>query len=115
MQLIERELKRYFILCAIKNKNKGLGMYSKDVDNLWHMFILYTKDYMKFGKEVFDHYLHHSPRGRGELKSEANPRQNHEEYKYFIELYESTFKEKVHPILLIDSYELMCEKRKQNI
>lgn len=34
MVILERELKRYLILSLVKDA--GRGMYSKDVDNLWH-------------------------------------------------------------------------------
>lgn len=56
----ERELKRYFILCGTYPEEL-LMMFSPEVDNLWHTFILYTKDYKKFCKEVFGYFMHHCP------------------------------------------------------
>ncbi len=33
----------------------------KDIDHMWHVFLLYTEDYMKFCDDYFGHYLHHLP------------------------------------------------------
>src|ERR1700730_9913009 len=40
---------------------RGLAMTSRDVDEVWHTHILFTRDYMAFTKEVFGRYLHHQP------------------------------------------------------
>jgi hypothetical protein len=31
------------------------------IDQMWHIFLLYTKDYMEFCANNFDEYLHHLP------------------------------------------------------
>lgn len=33
----------------------------KSIDLMWHIFLLYTKDYMNFCQEYFGEYLHHLP------------------------------------------------------
>jgi hypothetical protein len=33
----------------------------REIDNMWHSFILYTKDYTDFCLEKFGEYLHHEP------------------------------------------------------
>lgn len=33
----------------------------KEIDDMWHTFILFTREYMDFGKQYFGHYLHHAP------------------------------------------------------
>lgn len=33
----------------------------RDIDNMWHNFILYTHDYTNFCLETFNEYLHHVP------------------------------------------------------
>jgi hypothetical protein len=33
----------------------------REVDNMWHNFILYTKDYHEFCQRFFGEYLHHQP------------------------------------------------------
>jgi len=55
----EIELKRYLILCSLYSDS--LPMLSGEVDNLWHTFILFTKDYEAFCKCVAHKYLHHVP------------------------------------------------------
>jgi hypothetical protein len=33
----------------------------RDIDQMWHVFLLYTKDYMDFCLKYFGEYLHHLP------------------------------------------------------
>ena len=33
----------------------------RDIDQMWHVFLLYTQDYMSFCDEYFGEYLHHLP------------------------------------------------------
>lgn len=33
----------------------------KDIDLMWHVFLLYTKDYMDFCDNYFGEYVHHLP------------------------------------------------------
>ena len=33
----------------------------KDIDHMWHAFLLYTQDYMDFCYKYFNEYLHHKP------------------------------------------------------
>lgn len=53
------EFRKYFMLIALGNT--GLGMTSKEVDEVWHTFILFTISYMDFCNDVFGTYLHHQP------------------------------------------------------
>lgn len=55
----EKEIKRYLIMCAI-NKDREYGMRGQ-VDELWHMFIFFTKDYFAFCKALGTKYIHHVP------------------------------------------------------
>lgn len=63
---VQKALKDYFIMYA-SNMDKsevikhGLSMPSKVVDDLWHEFILMTKDYHDFCEKAFGKYLHHNP------------------------------------------------------
>lgn len=106
MKIIEKEFKRYFILVGVKEPDQGsLGMYSRDVDNLWHMFILFTKEYTHFCNNTFGRYIHHIPRIKENetLEDRQKVRNN---FKNFIQRYESFFGEDIHPIWLLDA----CEK-----
>ena len=100
MKILSKELRRYFILC---DKCKGLGMYSTDVDNLWHMFILFTKEYAKFGEDVFGHFLHHTPEDNSNL-SDDEKKQAYKNFVNFITVYEDTFQQPIHSIWMLDSY-----------
>ena len=33
----------------------------KPIDDIWHIFLLYTKDYMEFCDKYFGEYIHHLP------------------------------------------------------
>jgi len=33
----------------------------KPIDQMWHVFLLYTKDYMDFCEKYFNQYIHHLP------------------------------------------------------
>lgn len=52
------ELKRYFILCSLL---KETPMYSREVDEVWHEMILFTKEYESFSNSFFGYMLHHIP------------------------------------------------------
>jgi hypothetical protein len=33
----------------------------RSIDQMWHIFLLYTKDYMNFCQDYFGEYIHHLP------------------------------------------------------
>jgi hypothetical protein len=53
-------LKDYFKMCKEAEFN-FVSMPSQVVDDLWHEFILFTRQYQKFCKMAFGQYLHHTP------------------------------------------------------
>jgi len=53
------EWKRFLGLA--KTSGRFLGMPSEKVDAVWHQFILFTPDYMKFCDEHYGRYFHHVP------------------------------------------------------
>lgn len=53
------EFRKYLSLIAVGND--GMGMISRDVDEVWHTFILFTADYAEFCADVFGHFIHHQP------------------------------------------------------
>jgi hypothetical protein len=68
------ELKKYFWLCQKHKADTALSpnkdelqfkcaMYleMKEIDDMWHTFLLFTQDYMRFCKKYFSQYLHHIP------------------------------------------------------
>lgn len=53
------ELKRWLTLCVMHpEKAYGIG---GQVDDMWHTFILFTKDYARFCEEIAGTFIHHSP------------------------------------------------------
>ncbi len=68
------ELMKFFWL-SIKHKNDKLcfpgnkdldficGIHSemKNIDDMWHTFLLFTKDYLSFCTEYLGRFYHHSP------------------------------------------------------
>jgi len=66
--LVARALRQFF-LCHLKSGRKFVSMPSQVVDDLWHEFILYTRDYQQFCSKAFGGYMHHTPAvklGRGQ-------------------------------------------------
>jgi hypothetical protein len=52
---------RQFFLAHLKSGKQFVSMPSQVVDDLWHEFILYTKNYDHFCRRAFGRFLHHSP------------------------------------------------------
>jgi len=58
--LISRGLKQFFLAYLLGGK-KFVAMPSQIVDNLWHEFILYTREYQEFCTAAFGRFMHHTP------------------------------------------------------
>lgn len=54
------EFKRFLALIIIGVR--PLGMISPLIDEVWHQFILFTRQYAKFCAEIFGYFVHHQPR-----------------------------------------------------
>lgn len=39
---------------------------NKVIDDMWHNFILFTREYIEYCENIYGHYLHHSPAREGE-------------------------------------------------
>lgn len=59
-QLVARGLRQFF-LAYLKSGCQRVAMPSQVVDDLWHEFILFTRDYATFCQLAFGHFLHHTP------------------------------------------------------
>ena len=59
-QLIARGLRKFF-LAHLASGCKFVSMPSQAVDDLWHEFILYTRNYGAFCNQAFGRFLHHTP------------------------------------------------------
>jgi len=58
--LVSRGLRQFFI-AHLMSGNKYVSMPSQIADDLWHEFILYTRDYKEFCARAFGTFLHHTP------------------------------------------------------
>lgn len=105
MVLLEKELKRFLSMCIILDSDY-LGIYSKDVDNLWHTFILFTKEYAEFGQNYAGRFVHHAP----EINDHKTPDEiakSREGFRDFIKKYKQLFGEDAHNIWFLDIYNNM--------
>jgi hypothetical protein len=62
MALIDAGLRQWFLL-ALEFPHHGLGMPSRAVDDLWHEFVLHTRDYAAGCEAALGRPLHHVPDG----------------------------------------------------
>lgn len=63
----ERELKRFLAICIIYQE--PIGMRGA-VDELWHTFIMFTKNYASFCNKIAGYFIHHTPNDEDTTKSE---------------------------------------------
>jgi hypothetical protein len=54
------EFKRYLALVGLGHR--GIEMASPKVDEVWHAFILFTREYQEFCQAIFGEFIHHAPR-----------------------------------------------------
>lgn len=59
-KLVFTALKDYFHLCR-EARRRMVSMPSQVVDDAWHEFILFTRQYETFCREAFGRFLHHTP------------------------------------------------------
>ena len=80
---IFNETQKFLFICQLK------GIFIPDdlliIDEMWHNFILFTKEYDSFCTNHFGRYFHHLPATKKEksdqkAKNEANPEAAREEY-----------------------------------
>lgn len=65
-----KEFKRYMALVALGYRE--LAMISQEVDEVWHNFILFTREYGYFCKRIFGEFIHHTPNtSRNSLSPES--------------------------------------------
>jgi hypothetical protein len=59
-QLVANGLRQFF-LTHLKSGRQHVAMPSQVVDDLWHEFILHTKNYDAFCSRAFGRFMHHTP------------------------------------------------------
>ena len=58
--LVSRALRQFFLAYLMSGK-RYVSMPSQAADDLWHEFILYTREYDAFCRRAFGSFLHHTP------------------------------------------------------
>jgi len=58
--LVSRGLRQFF-LAYLRSGTRFVSMPSQVADDLWHEFILYTREYQTFCRKAFGGFLHHTP------------------------------------------------------
>jgi hypothetical protein len=58
--LVSQGLRQFFLAYLMSGK-RFVSMPSQIADDLWHEFILYTRDYDGFCRRAFGGFLHHTP------------------------------------------------------
>ena len=81
----ERELRRWLALCAARG---GYAMRGP-IDEFWHTFIIFTKEYSEFCEQVAGQFIHHVPKTAAQ--GEEDPTKGG--YYRFLEDYEKVFNE----------------------
>jgi len=71
MELVSHALRQFF-LAYLKSGKQYVSMPSQVVDELWHEFILYTRNYQEFTKRAFGSFLHHTPAVVLSSKAQSN-------------------------------------------
>lgn len=59
-QALFMEVKKYLVLVQV-DPQKSWQMYSLRIDEVWHQFVLFTREYVDFCSTYFDVYVHHVP------------------------------------------------------
>lgn len=60
-----QETKRFLFLVS-SVITQPVPVYSTRIDETWHQFILFTREYAEFCQRLTGHYLHHTPAESGE-------------------------------------------------
>ena len=62
------ETKKWLWLCGTRPRSMRLTVFGpmKLLDEMWHTFILFTREYTEYCTENFGFYIHHAPTTRAE-------------------------------------------------
>lgn len=53
-------MKQYLVTCAV---GRGAKVPDKSIDDMWHTFLLFTREYKAFCEEYLGQFVHHQPVG----------------------------------------------------
>ncbi|WP_100772187.1 glycine-rich domain-containing protein [Rhizobium sullae] len=78
----------FFALCATAAPHGKFYGMTGAVDELWHTFVIFTRDYAAFCDAVAGRFLHHVPEVEGEMSAST-----FDHYLAFLADYEAVFNE----------------------
>jgi hypothetical protein len=82
------ELRRFLALCAMNDGSDAGATYGMrgQIDEAWHTFLMFTRDYSEFCRVVAGRFLHHQPDLDAESRSNTGAG-----YQRFLADYERVF------------------------
>lgn len=80
------EWKKYM---ALTKWEGPLAMTSKDVDAVWHQYILFTRQYRDFCDAFFGHFVHHAPATPSEPLAQGSRQRFQDAYEHMFGLLHS--------------------------
>ncbi|HMT27285.1 MAG TPA: hypothetical protein PKD96_03200 [Candidatus Absconditabacterales bacterium] len=95
------ECKKFLYLCSITDRSLSP---SKVLDEIWHTFILFTKDYANFCSQYLGSFVHHFPDVEQTPKSKQT---NRDAFLYARTLAETTFGSVYEPVWRITSNKVL--------
>lgn len=109
------EIKRYLVLNVL-HPEVVVGMYSARVDEAWHAFLLYTREYADFCDRYLGRFLGHTPRNAPSADGgpggpvEHGPVRAHLSFAEFAATYEQAFDEPL-PDVWFDARGVTADQR----
>jgi len=83
-----REMLRFLALCGTATQHGKFYGMTGTVDELWHTFVIFTREYATFCDAVAGRFLHHVPEVEGQISEETL-----DHYLAFLTDYETVFNE----------------------
>jgi len=105
-----REVKRYLVMTAA-DPTVAWAMYSLRIDQIWHQFILFTRQYINYCRHNFGRYVQHAP--STSPVHEGSARLAPSTFAMFSAKYEELFDEPL-PDLWYDEKNVTLERRIAN-
>lgn len=66
---LDNAVLEYYQFLALSKATAAAGIIpGKDADEIWHVHIIHTQDYVKDCQSYFGYYLHHIPTGEASLE-----------------------------------------------
>jgi hypothetical protein len=87
-EIVDQAISEYRKFLVLARLGYGpLEMFSKQVDEVWHAHILFTRDYAEFCQIAFGRFLHHQPNSSSAKKS----KEQYDPASHFTTVYTKVF------------------------